>query len=325
MNGTIIIDREELRRQLIALSDTHGRFYNVTEYGLNHLNLWKSLVAYSSDDAPSAMERIMEVLLRADPHCVVCGRRCTRDRGDSKHRVFGFHMYCSKKCSGIAQRGNARNSDKNPMPAPIHEIYGTDWVQAYRDAVRDGTEFEYEKTYRKALSAAIKKYASGYSSSHRDKLKSYMVTYNLSRTDKSASYREAHKADIAAYRAAHKARSHAYAKRYQVEHADVVLELGAKRRATKLSATPPWLSSSMKMQFRKIYATANAMSKRDGIKYHVDHIVPLKNKYVCGLHVPWNLQIITATENCTKRNKLFSVDKITEYAEHMKTIMDSVL
>ena len=71
------------------------------------------------------------------------------------------------------------------------------------------------------------------------------------------------------------------------------------RRARQLRATPPWVENSA---FNSIYYEAQKLTKQTGVEYHVDHIIPLKHDLVCGLHVPWNLQILTATENLKKKN-----------------------
>ena len=76
---------------------------------------------------------------------------------------------------------------------------------------------------------------------------------------------------------------------------------GHRRRAFKLHATPKWVDWGA---ITAIYLECARITKETGIKHHVDHIVPLVNKGVCGLHVHWNLQIITAEENYAKNNKL---------------------
>ena len=78
----------------------------------------------------------------------------------------------------------------------------------------------------------------------------------------------------------------------------------AERRASKLKATPNWLSDEQKAHIKRLYALSKTMSEITGIAYHVDHIIPLNHKEVCGLHVPWNLQVLRADLNIKKSNLL---------------------
>jgi len=78
----------------------------------------------------------------------------------------------------------------------------------------------------------------------------------------------------------------------------------AKRRATKLNATPKWLTQDQLEQIAEFYTLAHHISKQTGIKQNVDHVIPLQGEEVCGLHVPWNLQVIPAVDNLSKGNRL---------------------
>ena len=78
------------------------------------------------------------------------------------------------------------------------------------------------------------------------------------------------------------------------------------RRRKHRDATPPWLTRKQKTEIRQLYQIAITMTKTTGEQYVVDHIVPLRSPDVCGLHVPWNLRVITQEENLKKSNKLLA-------------------
>lgn len=99
-----------------------------------------------------------------------------------------------------------------------------------------------------------------------------------------------------------KERVSAYARWYIKNNKDKVSHLANLRRARKLQATPQWLTPEHKECIRKYYTFRANISGVIGKEYHVDHIVPLKGENVCGLHVPWNLQVIPAQDNIRKSN-----------------------
>ena len=76
----------------------------------------------------------------------------------------------------------------------------------------------------------------------------------------------------------------------------------AKRRAAKRKANVAWAN---KEAIEAIYAKAQRFSAETGESFHVDHIVPLTNDRVCGLHWEGNLQILHGFDNLSKGNKVW--------------------
>ncbi|MCA9529327.1 MAG: hypothetical protein KC543_04245 [Myxococcales bacterium] len=107
-----------------------------------------------------------------------------------------------------------------------------------------------------------------------------------------------------------------YNKRYREQNSDLLNERmkewhrinrhlsnahKAKRRASKRKATPSWCEIE---DIKLIYLEARQRTLDTGIQHHVDHVIPLQNELVCGLHCKDNLQIVSAKENAEKYNKL---------------------
>lgn len=81
----------------------------------------------------------------------------------------------------------------------------------------------------------------------------------------------------------------------------------ANRRAAKIERTPGWITEANNAAIMATYDKARLLTKETGIEHHVDHIIPLQGSLVSGLHVPENLQILTAAENLGKSNSFRAV------------------
>ena len=97
----------------------------------------------------------------------------------------------------------------------------------------------------------------------------------------------------------YRAHKRAIAKNWSRANPDKVRVQSKIKQARKRRQMPLWAKAN---EIRAIYADAERRQKLTGVRMHVDHIVPLRNPLVCGLHVPDNLRIVPAAINLAKRN-----------------------
>lgn len=121
-----------------------------------------------------------------------------------------------------------------------------------------------------------------------EKRKLYMDSWNdVNRDEKNEKQREYQKDNLDRFRQGN--RKYLKTTRGKVIHK----EKRARRRAAKLQATPAWVD---RLGLLDVYENCPP-------EHHVDHIIPLQSTEVCGLHVPWNLQYLTAFDNASKSDE----------------------
>lgn len=142
------------------------------------------------------------------------------------------------------------------------------------------------KIYYTTITDEQKELRKEYRKSIQENMRTYGKQYYRNNTEKTLEYSKQ-------WYQANKSRKSVLAKEWKIINRGTVNALAAKRRAIKLNATPKWADLNAIMEFYK--------NCPDG--YHVDHIIPLQGKNVCGLHVLENLQYLPASENMSKGNK----------------------
>jgi hypothetical protein len=103
------------------------------------------------------------------------------------------------------------------------------------------------------------------------------------------------------WRARNGARKSEQDRQWRAAHPELVALYSNNRRARKLQSQPKWLSAIQLAQMREFYDIAQARYRQTGLRHHVDHIFPLHGANFSGLHVPWNLQVLTKQSNLQKQ------------------------
>lgn len=151
-------------------------------------------------------------------------------------------------------------------------------------------------------------YGSAYRAANKEKISTSNALYRGKKKEELASkksdYVKKNKQKVASYHAArYSAKKEEIRKRvsaWKRANPHKVNALKVKREADRLKATPLWVSA---LAVELFYKSAREKSERTGDVWHVDHIVPLRSKLVCGLHCEFNLQVISGEENMRKSNR----------------------
>lgn len=113
-----------------------------------------------------------------------------------------------------------------------------------------------------------------------------------------------HRANASRWSKANPDRCRAAGRRWTKNNRSKANEHTAKRYAALRQATPPWITKGHRSEMQWFYETAQELQWLSDEPLCVDHIEPLRGEISSGLHVPWNLQIISVSANSRKGNRL---------------------
>lgn len=262
---------------------------------------------------PIERARVVKQPLRANRD--VSGLPVSRKEAKSLGLAF---YYPGKPCknghvSPIRVGGKCLDCDKDAQLARRNAMSESEYA-AMREGLRERSrEWSRKKladdAYREARNKRVReRYANDPEFKARTKANDAARWKSMSEDKKRAQYERVRK-----YLDARKRTPEGYAiykanlmklKAWQSENPERVKARSRRYAMQKRKAAPPWLTEAMWDAMGAMYVEAARLSRETGEPREVDHVVPLCGKRVCGLHVPWNLQILTRKENLSKGSSI---------------------
>jgi hypothetical protein len=191
------------------------------------------------------------------------------------------------------------NKEKQRETIRLYRLNNKDKIKEINRLYRLSNQ-ERIKQYRLNNKERIKEVTKKYLLNNKDHIKKVKKKYYLKKLDKMLSYSKKYYLDNKEKKIKFgklwRLKNKDYQKIQRLKNPSLAIFYCAKRNAAKLKATPRFANLE---KIKEIY-------KNCPKGYTVDHIVPLQGKVVCGLHVEWNLQYLTPSENSSKSNKLIN-------------------
>lgn len=216
-----------------------------------------------------------------------------RQKSCKKHPDVAYTTYRCPVCQAAYYKASA---EERKAYSAAYRKANLDKLKAVRAAYRKNNPEKVkaaDAAYRKANPEKCGAKYAKYKKANPEKVRANNAAYYKANPEKS-------KAANAAWVKANPEKNSAKSVAWQKANPEKHNANHAMRRATKLQATPAWADDFI---MKEAYHLAQLRSKMLGFKWHVDHIVPLKSKIVCGLHCEANLRVIPGAANMLKSNR----------------------